>query len=350
MKKTLLILFVIIAILIFAGCGGTNSGVSEESGTSSNQSTGTKVIQIGFTTSATVADDPYNVFASTFAKLVNERSKGSIKAEALGGGQLGQELEMFDGMKIGTIDAGIITNAYVGQYAPANKLFDLPFLFKDNAQAASILDGSVGTSVLNAVGSSNLGVTALAWGEGGFRHLVTKVKAVHIPSDMGGLKIRSMETKAYLDTYAALGVNAVPMAWAETIPALQQGTIEGLDIPISVIYANGFAKIADYLNLTGHFYSPLVLCMSDSVYNNLTAEEKEIVKQAAVEAGQATRDNNARVEKTMLAEMAEQGMTIVSDVDIDSFRNKLSSFYEGQKKNIGGTYVDDLFAELDKLK
>ena len=62
--------------------------------------------------------------------------------------------------------------------------------------------------------------------------------------------------KSYIATYAALGTNAVPMAWSETITGLQQGTIDGLDIPISVIYANGFVDIAKDLNLTGHFYSP----------------------------------------------------------------------------------------------
>lgn len=88
------------------------------------------------------------------------------------------------------------------------------------------LDGEIGQSILKEY--DNYGVKALGWGEGGFRHLVTLNKAVREPADMKGLKIRCMETETYLATYAALGVNAVPMAWSETITGLQQGTIDGL--------------------------------------------------------------------------------------------------------------------------
>lgn len=216
-------------------------------------------IQIGFTTAA-IDSDPYYIFAKNFSEIVDKKTNGRIKIEVKGGGQLGQEGEMFTGMQIGTTDMAVMTNAYVSGYIPAAGLFDLPFIFKNNEEAARILDGKLGTEVLNEYGK--FGIKALAYGEGGFRHLVTLKNQVRKPEDFKGLKIRCMETESYIATYAALGTNAVPMAWSETITGLQQGTIDGLDIPISVIYANGFSDIAKDLNLTGHFYSPLIICMS----------------------------------------------------------------------------------------
>jgi len=300
-------------------------------------------IQIGFTT-ATIDSDPYYIFAKNFSEIVDKKTNGRIKIEVKGGGQLGQEGEMFTGMQIGTTDMAVMTNAYVSGYIPAAGLFDLPFIFKNNEEAARILDGKLGIEVLNEY--EKFGIKALAYGEGGFRHLVTLKNQVKKPEDFKGLKIRCMETESYIATYAALGTNAVPMAWSETITGLQQGTIDGLDIPISVIYANGFSDIAKDLNLTGHFYSPLIICMSKKIFDSFDENDKKILIESAKEAGQICRDFNKNSESKMLEEMKAQGMEIVDDVDIPAFQNILKDFYSKRSKNIGGNYVEELMKEI----
>ena len=300
-------------------------------------------IQIGFTTAA-IDSDPYYIFAKNFSEIVDKKTNGRIKIEVKGGGQLGQEGEMFTGMQIGTTDMAVMTNAYVSGYIPAAGLFDLPFIFKNNEEAARILDGKLGIEVLNEY--EKFGIKALAYGEGGFRHLVTLKNQVKKPEDFKGLKIRCMETESYIATYAALGTNAVPMAWSETITGLQQGTIDGLDIPISVIYANGFSDIAKDLNLTGHFYSPLIICMSKKIFDSFDENDKKILIESAKEAGQICRNFNKNSESKMLAEMKAQGMEIVDDVDIPAFQNILKDFYSKRSKNIGGNYVEELMKEI----
>lgn len=300
-------------------------------------------IQIGFTTAA-IDSDPYYIFAKNFSEIVDKKTNGRIKIEVKGGGQLGQEGEMFTGMQIGTTDMAVMTNAYVSGYIPAAGLFDLPFIFKNNEEAVRILDGKLGIEVLNEY--EKFGIKALAYGEGGFRHLVTLKNQVKKPEDFKGLKIRCMETESYIATYAALGTNAVPMAWSETITGLQQGTIDGLDIPISVIYANGFSDIAKDLNLTGHFYSPLIICMSKKIFDSFDENDKKILIESAKEAGQICRDFNKNSESKMLEEMKAQGMEIVDDVDIPAFQNILKDFYSKRSKNIGGNYVEELMKEI----
>ena len=300
-------------------------------------------IQIGFTTAA-IDSDPYYIFAKNFSEIVDKKTNGRIKIEVKGGGQLGQEGEMFTGMQIGTTDMAVMTNAYVSGYIPAAGLFDLPFIFKNNEEAARILDGKLGIEVLNEY--EKFGIKALAYGEGGFRHLVTLKNQVRKPEDFKGLKIRCMETESYIATYAALGTNAVPMAWSETITGLQQGTIDGLDIPISVIYANGFSDIAKDLNLTGHFYSPLIICMSKKVFDSFDENDKKILIESAKEAGQICRDFNKNSESKMLEEMKAQGMEIIDDVDIQAFQNVLKDFYSKRAENIGKDYVEKLMKEI----
>lgn len=156
-----------------------------------------------------------------------------------------------------------------------------------------------------------------------------------------------METDTYIATYQELGTNAVPMAWSETITGLQQGTIDGLDIPVSVIYTNGFADIAKDLNMTGHFYSPLILCISKNVYDELEVEEQRILKEAAIEAGEATRISNKKTEPKMLDEMKRKGMKVIKDVDKESFQKSFEDFYDKRAEEIGKEYLDELRLELN---
>jgi len=140
------------------------------------------------------------------------------------------------------------------------------------------------------------------------------------------------------------------MAWSETITGLQQGTIDGLDIPISVTYTNGFPDIAKYLNMTGHFYSPLIICVSGELYDELSPEEQTLLREAAVEAGKLSRKNNAELETVMLEEMEADGMTVVRDVDTAAFQEVLGSFYAERAETIGGTYVEDLLKALEEME
>lgn len=334
MKRILAAALAVTVMAGAAGCGRPAGGAG-----------GVKVIQVGYTT-APDKDDPYYVFATKFAELVAQKSRGSVKITPMASGQLGQETEMWAGMQLGTVDMAIMTNGYVSNFLPAAGVFDLPFVFPDSRTAAKILDGKVGKEVLAAYDSQ--GIKGLAYGEGGFRDMVTSNKAIRTPADFKGLKIRSMETKTYLATYKALGANAVPMAWSETITGLQQKTIDGLDIPISVAYSNGFPQVAKELSITNQFYSPLILCISKNLWNRLSEDQRSILQESAVEAGRYNRARNASAEKDMLQKLQKQGMTIVGDVNRAAFQKDFANFYEAQKANIGGSYVDDLLAELKK--
>ncbi len=329
MKKFWYVL--LIMILIITGC-------------SRKDNTNQKTFQIGFTTAAQETD-PYYIYAKTFSDLVSEKTDGKIKIDLKGSGQLGQEGEMFTGLQIGTTDMAIMTNAYISGYIPEAGLFDLPFIFKDSEQAKLVLDGKLGKEILNKY--EDYGIEALSYGEGGFRHLITLQDEVREVDDFKGLKIRSMETETYLETYKRLGTNAVPMAWSETITGLQQGTIDGLDVPTSVAYSNGFAEVAHCFNKTGHFYSPLILCVSKSIYDDLDDDEQKILSECAIEAGEQTRISNKKYEEKMLKEMEDKGMEIVTDVDIDSFQNAFKDFYDVRAEKIGEKYVEELKEILD---
>ena len=342
-----LIVFALLFSLTLVGCGTSTPVNSPANPSTSAPVAATKVIQVGHVSTADI-QDPYHRFAVKFGENVEKASNGSIKIKVISGGQLGQEREMFEGMQLGTVDMGIMTNSYVSNFVRQVALFDLPFIFPDYDTANTILDGPVGQKVLDSFKGSK--VTPLAWGVGGFRQLVTNGSGVRTPADLAGKKIRSMETKMYMNTYKALGVNAVPMAFSETIPGLQQKTIDGVDLPITVLAANRFYDVAKYISLTGHFYSPLIIAISDSVWKNLTPEQQAILKKAAVDAGKEEREFIAKNEVDKLKVLKDHGMTVIDNVDHAAFQNALANFYQEQKANIGDNLVDELMAALKGLK
>ncbi len=295
-------------------------------------------LSIGYTTSAN-DDDPYHVTALRFKQIVEEKTNGRITVDEYPSSQLGSEPEMWEGMQIGTCDMAVMTNAYVSSYVPANGTLDLPFIFADLKQARSIVDGEFGQALIDNM--EGTGVTCLAFSEGGFRQLCTKKSAVRTPADMSGLKIRCMETTIYLAAYKSLGVNATPMAWSELLTALQQGTVDGCDAPLSVLYTNGFPDIAQYIDNINLFYSPLPLCISTSVLKGLDEADQKILKEAALEAAKAARANNDATAVKMEADLTAQGMTIVKESEVDNaaFRTAVQSCYEAVASYIGPEWI-----------
>lgn len=344
MKKIRLtaIALAIVLALSLTACKGAPTPSSSAGGNGSEVASGaTYTLSVGHTTAAN-ENDPYYLTVLKFKEIVEAKTGGRITVDDYPSSQLGSEPEMWEGMQTGTCDMAIMTNAYVSSYVPANGALDLPFIFSDLKQAREILDGDFGQKLIDNM--SGTGVTTLAFSEGGFRQLCTRNKAVASPADLSGLKIRCMETKIYLSAYSALGVNATPMAWGELLTALQQGTVDGCDAPLSVLYTNGFPDVCKYIDNVNLFYSPLPICISTQLFESMSAEDQKVLRDAAVEAAAYTRSNNDATAKSMEEDLTAKGMTIIpeADVDLDAFRQTVLPCYDEMESYIGSEWVNSL--------
>lgn len=327
--------------LSLTACGGASTPSSTASSTSGEASGASYTLSVGHTTAAN-ENDPYYRTVMKFKEIVEKKTNGRITVNDYPSSQLGSEPEMWEGMQTGTCDMAIMTNAYVSSYVPANGALDLPFIFSDLKQARDVLNGDFGQKLKDNMSST--GVTCLAYSEGGFRQLCTRNKSVSTPADLAGLKIRCMETKIYLSAYSALGVNATPMAWGELLTALQQGTVDGCDAPLSVLYTNGFPDVCKYIDNVNLFYSPLPICISTQVFDSLSADDQKVLLEAATEAATFTRSNNDALAKSMEEDLTAKGMTIIpeTDVDSDAFRKAVLPCYDAMESYIGSDWVKSL--------
>jgi len=277
--------------------------------------------------------DGFHIAAVKFQDLVAERTEGAVSIELYPNASLGDERTLLEGMQIGTVDMGVITNGPVANFVEEMAVFELPFLFPSPQAAYDVLDGPIGKELLNKLSDVNL--KGLAYAERGFRNLTNSERAVNKPEDMDGLRIRVMENPVYVDTFRALGANAIPMAWTEALTAMQQGTIDGQENPVNVVHSFKLNETQNYMTLSRHTYAPAIFVMGMPAWNKLPEAAQDVLAQAAQEAAEYERKVNAEMASKQLAELSEAGMQINDNPDIAAFQSAVAPVYEKYGKQFG---------------
>lgn len=273
-------------------------------------------------------DHPYMVGAQKFADLIKEQSKGRIEIKLYPSNQLGKgEREMTEGIQQGAIDLLVTSTGPLGGFSPSINILDFPFMFRDFSHVDLVMDGPIGRKLLDDFDKAN--IKALAFWENGFRHLTNSKRPVKTVEDGKGLKIRTMENKVHLAAWKAAGLNPTPMAWGEVFTALQQSVIDGQENPIAVYYS---AKLWDagqkHFSLTAHVYSPTPFLMSKKAFDAMPKEDQEMFLKTAMEVAKFQRKINRDAEEAKLQDMAKNGVTVVRDVDRESFKKAMLPVYD----------------------
>lgn len=300
-------------------------------------------LRIGWTTSDG-AQDPYAIMARDLQTELEERLPGKFDVQMFPNNQLGDEKQMLEGLQYGTLDVGIITNASIANVDPAFQLNDMPFLFADEAQAHMVLDGDVGQEMLGKLSAK--GMVGLGFAEGGFRHMINNTRPVETPDDVKGVKFRTMQNPVFIGMFSSLGGNPTPMAWSETFTAAQQGTIDGLEIPLAVIYANKYPEVTKYLSLTKHTYSALGVIASQRTFGKLSDEEQAAFKEAVAAAITKQREEVAKNSAELIQQLKDAGMTVNEIDDPAAFREKVLPVYDEFKGKIGAKLFDKALSEV----
>jgi tripartite ATP-independent transporter DctP family solute receptor len=277
--------------------------------------------------------DPYAVTAHAFKNALEAALPGRVEVQLFPNRQLGDDKEILEGMQFGTIDMGVITNAVVANLEPTYQLVDLPFLFGSAEQAHEVLDGEVGQTL--ATNLRTKGVVSLGAAEGGFRNMINNTRPVRKPEDVEGVKYRTMQNPVFIEMFSSLGGSPVPMAWGEVFTAMQQGTVDGLEIPASVVNSNNYAEVTKYLSFTRHTYSAIHLLMSESSFEGLPADVQQAVLDAGRTAIAEQRKTVAAAEAHVVEALKEKGMEINDIDDVSAFRSKVGPVYERFEPTIG---------------
>lgn len=276
-----------------------------------------------------------------FAELAKAKTGGSVEITVYHSGQLGNDQQTLQGVRLGTIDMVCAGIPWHTSFAPAAGVLNLPYLFKDYNHAYRVLDGEIGQELAGKFIEPH-GIKVLGYPEIGFRSLSNSKKEVRKPEDVNGLKIRTTSDPYHLAAWKAWGVIPVPMPGPEIYMGLKTGTVDGQENPVTVIYGMKYYEVQKFISLTMHAYTAMALDMNPSKYQSLSPLEQKALSEALKEAMLYHRNLNRSQEGSMLKHMREMGTIITENPDRDAFANMVKSVYEEYTKNFGPEYLEKI--------
>ena len=256
------------------------------------------------------------------AELVKERTKGDVEITIYPSNQLGNDAAMINGTRGGTIDIVSSGASNYNGIVANTAAMELPFVFRNAQHAYNVLDGAVGTGVLNELQPH--GLKGLAYWENGWRAFTNNKRPIRTPEDVKGLKIRSTGNPYHIQAFKLLGMNPSPMPIAELYTALETGTFDAQEHPINVTWSSKFYEVQKHLTVSNHVYSPLILAMNKAKFDSLPANYQTIMVESARDAAKYQRDLNAQNAGKVVADLKKSGMQVVENVDMAPFQKIVS--------------------------
>jgi TRAP-type transport system periplasmic protein len=231
------------------------------------------------------------------------------------GNALGGENIVLAATRSGALDAAVLTGGVVSAVVPEMSVFDIPFLFRDEAHAKTVMQGPIGAQV--AAKFADKGLVLLAFGKQGFRHMTNSKRPIRTPADINGLTIRVIPNQTYMMAFKALGAQVVPMDFPLVYGALKDGRLDGEENPLTTITSSRFQEVQKYLTMTGHFFAPVAFIANREMFEQLSPAEKAALMAAAKAGAEATWQ--AQVDDAKLQELRGAGMEVVDKVDRQAF-------------------------------
>ena len=276
-----------------------------------------------------------------FKKYVEEGSDGRIAIDILGSGSMGGEREILESVTMGTIEGGMAMSSLFTTYLPDWNILDLPFVFKDRADWAKKIDGSLGADL--AAETSSIHIKVLSFFDGGFRAISNTKRPILSSADFKGLKCRVGESTLMIDTHKALGDNPIPMAFSEIYTALQQGTIDGVDTSVIYVQDGNFQEVAKYCTETNHTALQMVTFINQDYFDKLPADLQKVVSEASAKTTVDQRVIAVQVDDKAKQIMKDAGMQI--DVPSAEFTAEMiantKSVVEGYRTTIDAKFFTD---------
>lgn len=292
-------------------------------------------------------DHPVGAGVKKMQEILTARSGGKLKLNAFWGGAAGGDLQATQALRAGTQEMVVTSSSPLVGIVKELGAFDLPFLFSNEKEVDAVLDGAGGAFFNKKL--EEAGLVNLAYWENGFRNLTNSKRPVNKVEDFDGVKVRVMQNNIFLDTFKALGTNAVPMAFGEVFTALETKTIDGQENPFVTISTSKFYEVQKYLSVTRHAYTPFLVLYSKKMWDTLSKDEQAAIREAAIEGQKVERATIRANDRKALAELKAAGMQINEITPAEQRRmfEKVKSVYDKNATTIG---ADAINAVVDGLK
>lgn len=299
---------------------------------------------------------PWGIAGERWAELVKEKTQGRINIKMYPGTSLvgGDQTKEFTAIRQGAIDLSIGSTINWSPQVKELNLFSMPFLMPDYKAIDALTQGEVGKDLFKILAGKD--VVPLAWGENGFRELTNSKRPIRSPDDLKGLKIRVVGSPLFLDTFSALGANPTQMSWADAVPALSSGAVDGQENPLTIFTVAKLHAAANQKNLTiwGYVADPLIFVVNKEVWKSWKPEDQKFVSEAAVQAAKenidAARKGLIPPDDTTIKEVQGLGVNVIrlTDAEKAAFQKATKEVYDKWAKQIGPELVKKAEGSIEK--
>lgn len=268
--------------------------------------------------------DPSHTVHKAMLKMgerLEQLSGGTMAIELYPSGQLGSERELIELLQIGSLAMTKVSASPLEGFVPTMKLFNIPYLFRDQEHFFKVLDSDIGRDILASLKPAQL--LGLGYYDAGSRSFYTTKKPVVTPADLASVKIRVQESQAAMAMIRALGGNPTPISWGELYTALQQGVVDGAENNPPSFYLSRHYEVAPYYILDEHTSVPDVILISRYVWERLTEQQQAWLQQAVDESVDFQRAQWQLDTEAALTAVQEAGVKVIN-ADKSQFQQQVS--------------------------
>ena len=303
-----------------------------------------KPVKLGFVTedSSTWAEG-----ARKFKELVGKQTSDFdiqiYPSAQLAAGSTVKQMEM---IRSGAVQMGIIGGIESSSFVPSINIFTLPFMFPSYDVAIACENGPIGKDMEKLYEKQNMIV--LGWGANDFRDFSNRTREVKVPDDLKNLKMRVPNSEMYLDLWRTMGTNPVAMSWAETVGALQTGTVDGQENGPHQTWSSKAYELVKFYTVSNYSYDPVMLVVNKEFFNGLSAKDQKIFRESGLAAMRYEADfvRDKAKERLNIIQKAGVKVTYLSPEQMKMFQKKVEPFYEKWEGKLGKSLIDQLKKEV----
>ena len=278
-------------------------------------------------------------------RLIAERSGDRHQIRVFHSRQLGEEKETIEQTRVGAIDLNRTNVALIGAFVPATNVLAMPSLFRSIEHMQRVLDGPIGTAILDSF--EPYGFVGLTFYDSGARSIYNSVRPVRSIADMKGLRLRVQQSELMSDMIKALGADPIELPYGQVRTGLATKLIDGAENNWPSFVTTDHYKYAGYYTLTEHTMSPEVLVMSQKAWDSLSAEDRKIFREAAIESSHFMRERWKALEERSRRQAESAGVTIITDFDRKPFEAAMDGIYAKARRDPAAAELIERIRRVD---
>jgi len=265
-----------------------------------------------------------------FGQILEKKRPGEYKVQIFHSSQLGSERVMQEALTLGSLEMTV--TGLLNIYEPKFALLEAPFLFRDRDHILKVQESDVVTKLASTLPPKGLRLVGFV--ENGFRNITNNVRPINTPADVKGLKIRTPENLAQIETFRALGAQPTPMPFAELYNALRQGVVDGQENPLQNINDGKLYEAQKHLAITGHIYNSAYVVISERFFQKQKPDQQKAILEAVREATLWQFNYIREQDVKLLESLKQQGMQVTMP-DQSAFRTATAPAYEAFYTKLG---------------